>query len=328
MVEAESVQVAVRVRPFNQREIDMGAKCCVDMKNNQTIIQDLSNPDGRDGGEKVFTFDYSFWSHDGFVEKENGYCEKDSEESRFADQQHVYDALGTQVLNNAWAGYHCCLFAYGQTGSGKSYSMVGYGENKGIVPIAYDEIFRRIDSNQDENLSYEIMVSMLEIYNEVVQDLLVHPNKRPKGGLDIREAKNKSIYVKDLKTFPVDSYKAIEDVVKVGTSNRTIGSTMMNATSSRAHTVITIEFTQVSKVGEKKGKKCSVINLVDLAGSEKVAHTGATGDRFKEGCMINVSLSALGRVIEKLAEKSGGGKVAVPYRDSKLKKNLKNISGT
>lgn len=85
------------------------------MKGNQTIIRDLHDPNARDA-EKIFTFDYSFWSHDGFVEEENGYCKKDSDESRFADQKHVYEALGTQVLNNAWAGYHCCLFAYGQTG--------------------------------------------------------------------------------------------------------------------------------------------------------------------------------------------------------------------
>jgi len=58
------------------------------------------------------------------------------------------------VLDNAWQGYHCCLFAYGQTGSGKSYSMVGYGANKGIVPIACDEIFKRIAQNKDKNLEY------------------------------------------------------------------------------------------------------------------------------------------------------------------------------
>jgi hypothetical protein len=59
----------------------------------------------------------------------------------------VYEALGKQVLDNAWEGYHCCLFAYGQTGSGKSYSMVGYGENKGIVPISMDVLFQRIDES-------------------------------------------------------------------------------------------------------------------------------------------------------------------------------------
>merc|ERR1719326_456016 len=102
----------------------------------------------------------------------------------------------------------------------------------------------------------------------------------------------------------------------------------MNATSSRAHTVLIIEFKQVSTVGGKRGQKVSMMNLVDLAGSEKAGQTGASGDRLKEGCAINKSLSALGNVIEKLAEKSGGKKgVIIPYRDSKLTRLLQNALG-
>lgn len=76
--------------------------------------------------------------------------------------------MGEEVLDNAWKGYHCCLFAYGQTGSGKSYSMVGYGANKGIVPISCDQIFKRINANTNKNITYEVDVSMLEIYNEKI----------------------------------------------------------------------------------------------------------------------------------------------------------------
>lgn len=71
---------------------------------------------------RPFTFDYSFWSHDGFDVDDNGICVKTSD--KYADQGYVYDCLGKQVLDNAWEGYNCCLFAYGQTGAGKSYSMV------------------------------------------------------------------------------------------------------------------------------------------------------------------------------------------------------------
>lgn len=85
----------------------------------------------------------------------------------------MYDALGKEVLDNAWEGFHTTLFAYGQTGSGKSYSMVGYGSNKGIVPLSCDEIFKRIDANDNKNLKYQVQFSMLEIYNEKVQDLLM-----------------------------------------------------------------------------------------------------------------------------------------------------------
>merc|ERR1719399_1271221 len=101
----------------------------------------------------------------------------------------------------------------------------------------------------------------------------------------------------------------------------------MNATSSRAHTVITIEFKQLQNLAGVKTEKLSMINLVDLAGSEKADQTGASGDRLKEGCAINKSLSALGNVIERLADKATGkGKAGavIPYRDSKLTRLLQN----
>ena len=165
-----SIVVGVRVRPFNQREKQRESVCCIDMPgNNQTKIVDDT------GKEKTFTFDHSFWSHDGFRTLENGYLEPEDE--KYADQKYVFNTVGKQILDNAWLGYHCCLFAYGQTGSGKSYSMVGYGANKGIVPISCDEIFKRIAQNTDKDKTFEVQVSMLEIYNEKVQDLLIKPDK-------------------------------------------------------------------------------------------------------------------------------------------------------
>ena len=143
-----SVKVAVRVRPFNEREMGRNPKCCIKMNGPQTIIVD------QEGKERPFTFDYSFQSHDDFYVDENGVSKPSSPDSTYADQSYVYDVLGKQVLDNAWAGYHCCLFAYGQTGSGKSYSMVGYGKNQGIVPMACNEIFRRIKDNKDPNNSF------------------------------------------------------------------------------------------------------------------------------------------------------------------------------
>lgn len=154
-----SVKVAVRVRPFNDREKERGAKCCINMQGPSTQIVDPAT-----NKERTFTFDYSFWSHDGFIEEPNGLLVP--EDHKYADQQRVYGKLGTEVLDNAWDGYHCCLFAYGQTGSGKSYSMIGYGANKGIVPIATTEIFERIKRTTTPEKWYEVCVSMLEIYNE------------------------------------------------------------------------------------------------------------------------------------------------------------------
>ena len=317
-----SVKVAVRVRPFNTREKENNSTCNIEMNGNQTVIKDeLDQP-------RTFTFDHSFWSHDCYIEQENGYLSPDSS-GKYADQNFVFNTLGRQILDNAWEGYHCCLFAYGQTGSGKSYSMVGYGANKGIVPISCEEIFKRIAENKDESIHYEVEVSMLEIYNEKVQDLLVPISNRPPSGLKIRESKALGVFVADLTKYPVSNYEEISNKMDEGYQNRTIGSTLMNNTSSRAHTIVTIEFKQVQTVGKTKSEKLSKINLVDLAGSERANSTGATGARLKEGCNINKSLLVLGNVINTLADKALGKKkdVLPPYRDSALTRILQNALG-
>ncbi len=80
----------------------------------------------------------------------------------------MFDDLGRGVLDNAWKGYNCSLFAYGQTGSGKSYSMVGYGVNKGIVPVTCNELFKGIEAKKDSKTEFQVIFSMMEIYNEQV----------------------------------------------------------------------------------------------------------------------------------------------------------------
>ncbi|XP_023930292.1 kinesin-like protein KIF28P isoform X2 [Lingula anatina] len=324
MSEAESVRVAVRVRPFNQREKDHGAKLIIDMQGQLTTIK---NPETPSEEPKKFSFDFSYWSHDGFTERADGVLEPTAG-SKYASQPIVFKDLGQGVLDNAFEGYNCSLFAYGQTGSGKSYSMVGYGNNKGIVPMTCDKLFQAVNNNSDPNKRFEVSFSMLEIYNEQVRDLL--SKDKPKGGLPVRQnPKMGFFYVQGLKRAPVGSYEDIEAQIDKGTANRTVASTNMNATSSRAHTVVTITFDQIIKdpTGQEK-KKSSEMNLVDLAGSERAESTGATGDRLKEGANINKSLSALGNVISALADLSmGKKKVMVPYRDSVLTKLLQNALG-
>ncbi len=260
--------------------------------------------------------------------REDGYLE--SIGGKYADQRYVYEKVGKEILDNAWEGYHCCLFAYGQTGSGKSYSMVGYGSNKGIVPISCDEIFKKIKDNKDPNKSYEVSISMIEIYNEKIQDLFGPPNQqRPPSGLKLRENKTLGFYVENKRNYPVTSYEDISRRMEEGNENRTISSTLMNATSSRAHTIITIEFVQITIQNGKRSEKRSNINLVDLAGSERASSTGATGDRLKEGCNINKSLLTLGNVINVLADKAIGKSknILPPYRESNLTKILMNALG-
>ncbi|OWF50134.1 Kinesin-like protein KLP6 [Mizuhopecten yessoensis] len=321
----EGVKVAVRVRPFNQREKDRKANLMIKMSGQMTSI---ANPETPNEEPKKFSFDYSYWSHDGMVETAEGVLQA-TPGSSYASQREVFEDLGQGVLDNAFEGYNCSLFAYGQTGSGKSYSMVGYGANRGIVPITCDELFKTMATNADANKRFEVTFSMLEIYNEQVRDLLSREN--PKGGLQVRQnPKLGYFYVEGLKKVPVGSYAEIEKRMDQGTASRTVASTNMNATSSRAHTVVSITFDQIikSEVGSET-KKSSVMNLVDLAGSERADSTGATGDRLKEGANINKSLSALGNVISALADLSTGSKkkIVVPYRDSVLTKLLQNALG-
>ncbi|SPQ97763.1 Kinesin motor domain-containing protein [Plasmodiophora brassicae] len=319
------VVVAVRCRPFNAREVSMKATLIIDMNGPQTSIKDPET-----GKVSNFAFDFSYWSHDGFDVDPSGLAVSKPNNDKYADQRRVFNDIGVSVLNNAFQGFNCSLFAYGQTGAGKSYSMVGYGPNKGIIPITCDELFKRIEMNTDANMSYEVQVSMLEIYNEAIQDLF-NPGKNPAGGLKIREKPGVGVYVDGLIKKPVTSYKEIDAKMEEGTKNRTVASTNMNATSSRAHTVFTIVFRQVSSDPNNpkvKSVKESNVNLVDLAGSERADSTGATGDRLKEGCAINQSLSALGNVISSLADMAGGKKgVFVPYRSSKLTRLLQDALG-
>ncbi|KAK3593182.1 hypothetical protein CHS0354_039667 [Potamilus streckersoni] len=320
---SDSVKVAVRVRPFNQREKNAGSKCIISMNGQTTVI---TNPEN--GDTKSFSYDHSYWSHDDFNEDEDGVYHPASPEGPYADQKTVFNDLGKGVLDNAWQGYNAALFAYGQTGSGKSYSMIGYGANKGIVPITCEELFKVIDDNEDKEKQLQVTFSMLEIYNEQVRDLLVK-TKPPHGGLKIRQNPSAGFYVEGLRAVPVRAYTEIEKLMEQGTINRTTASTNMNATSSRSHMVITIRFVQVFKnaMGQSNTRS-SDVNLVDLAGSERADSTGATGDRLKEGSAINQSLSTLGNVISALADLSlGKKKVLVPYRDSVLTKLLQSALG-
>ncbi|PIK54089.1 hypothetical protein BSL78_09017 [Apostichopus japonicus] len=293
---------------------------------------ELLDPGNLNSEPKRFAFDYSYWSHDGFKVRNDGYCEP--ADKNYVDQEKIFSDLGQVLLDNAWLGYNCCLFAYGQTGSGKSYSVFGYGQNKGIVPVACERLFDRISekrANADKSREeeYQVFVSMLEIYNEQIRDLLNPNSFKLKGGLKVRLHASKGFYVESLKTFPVKSYNDINSRINEGTRNRTIASTNMNATSSRAHTIVTINFVQKGKNDAGQNMtKTSIINLVDLAGSERVDSTGATGDRLKEGAAINLSLTSLGNVIKSLADVGAGKKgVMIPYRDSKLTMLLKNALG-
>ena len=317
-----NIKVAIRVRPFNQRELDMRSELCVDMTSTQTHVLKQGG-----GIDRSFTFDHCFWSHDSFKSDSKGYHHPLDKSSKYCDQEKVYSILGKDILNNAIGGYHCCLFAYGQTGAGKSYSIFGYEENKGIVPQICSQLLDGSILMQNDKHTFSLTVSMLEIYNEKIQDLLIPVAKRPKSGLKVRENAKLGVFVEDLTKREVTSYEEIESVIELGNKHKSLGATLMNATSSRAHTIITLELIQKEVGLIKTTQKESVINLVDLAGSEKVGKTEAKGDRLKEACSINKSLTVLGIVIHQLYKKSEGEKLIVSYRDSSLTRILQNALG-
>ncbi|XP_047561462.1 LOW QUALITY PROTEIN: kinesin-like protein KIF28P [Lutra lutra] len=231
----DGMRVAVRVRPFSQREKKSGSKCVISMYSG--TIQDPKNPEHR----KTFTFDLAYWSHDGFQKDQDGVFISADPSSQFASQTDVFHNLGRGILDSAWQGYNTTLLAYGQTGSGKSYSMVGFGANKGIIPKVCEELFQAIEKREG-NEEYQVTFSMLEIYNEQIRDLLSR-TKKP-GGLKVREDQQLGFYVDGLKSVPCENYAQIERLMEQGTKVRTTASTNMNASSSRSHMVITIQFKQ------------------------------------------------------------------------------------
>uniref|UniRef100_A0A8D2FNL0 Kinesin-like protein n=1 Tax=Theropithecus gelada TaxID=9565 RepID=A0A8D2FNL0_THEGE len=316
----DSVKVAVRVRPFSQREKNSGSKCVISMHSRTTTtIQDPKNPEH----VKTFTFDLAYWSHDGFQKDKDGVLISADPSSKFAGQRDVFHDLGRGILDSAWQGYNATLLAYGQTGSGKSYSMIGFGANQGIIPTVCEELFQATE-NQGRNQEHQVTFSMLEIYNEQIRDLLSR-TKKP-GGLRVREDQQLGFYVEGLKLVPCQNYAQIERLMEQGTKIRTTASTNMNASSSRSHLVITIQFKQVFL--ERDLTKQSSINLVDLAGSERQKSSGSEGDRLREGSRVNLSLTNLGNVISALADAAVGKKVLhVPYRDSLLTKLLQSALG-
>uniref|UniRef100_A0A8C1XB43 Kinesin family member 13A n=1 Tax=Cyprinus carpio TaxID=7962 RepID=A0A8C1XB43_CYPCA len=313
------VKVAVRVRPMNRREIELKTKCVVEMEENQTILHPPpSNAKGESRKQpKVFAFDHCFWSMD------------ESNIPKYAGQEVVFKCLGEGILENAFQGYNACIFAYGQTGSGKSFSMMGNGEQPGLIPRLCCSLFERVSRDQNESQSFKVEVSYMEIYNEKVRDLL-----DPKGSrqsLKVREHKVLGPYVDGLSQLAVMNFEDIESLMSEGNKSRTVAATNMNEESSRSHAVFSVIVTQTlyDLQSGNSGEKVSKISLVDLAGSERVSKTGAAGERLKEGSNINKSLTTLGCVISALADQSAGkGKSKfVPYRDSVLTWLLKDNLG-
>lgn len=292
---SESVKVAVRVRPMNKKERDEQSVICVEVDSASNAVS-IAKPKSE---MRTFQFDYVY--------------------PISSTQKEIYDQVAFPIVESIFQGYNGTIFAYGQTGCGKTFTMMGNAETRGIIPNAFQHIFGFINT---EGLSRKFLLrcSFLEIYNEEVRDLL---GKDPNKALEVREDKKKGTYVKDLSYTPLKFQEEIAVCLDKGNTNKHVGVTSMNEKSSRSHSLFTV-YLEIEEGNEKNTKiKSGKLNLVDLAGSERVGKTNAKGQTLDEGKKINLSLTALGSVIDSLSS----NRKFIPYKDSKLTRLLSDSLG-
>jgi hypothetical protein len=311
----DNFRVVIRVRPPVQREIE-GPRPFVNVvriptdHRSITLCEHLDTDDGRSGvySTQTFSFDYV---HDSATK-----------------QRDVYERSAQPAVQSVLSGYNATVIAYGQTGTGKTYSMEGYNsatsdDNRGIIPRSIEEIFNYIGSCRgNPNMRFLVRASYMQIYNEVISDLLKPLGKQ----LTVRHTKQRGVYIDGLSEWVVRSPGDVYGLMGRGTSLRATGSTKMSELSSRSHAMFIIivevmEGSEENPTSYKFGK----LNIVDLAGSEKVRQTGVTGQRLEETKNINWSLHELGNVISALTAK--GRDRHIPFRNSALTSALRDSLG-
>lgn len=310
-----NIMVAVRVRPVSKTEQKKELYPIVKVMDEKFItVQDpaTAQNDGDfhsnqvSGGvkEKQYAFDYVF--------DEN------------TEQKTVFDKTTQILIDGVLDGYNATVFAYGATGAGKTYTMLGTTSQQGIFGNAFEELFQQMnDSKQDKE--FKIKMSFIEIYNEMIFDLLL-PNEKP---LELREDAAKGIHVAGISEIRAESTKEVLELLHLGNQNRSTEATDANNESSRSHALlmVTVEHKERDS-GTEAEVKISKFSLIDLAGSERASNTNNTGIRLVEGANINRSLLALGNCITLLFQNSEKkSKKYIPYRDSKLTRLLKDSLG-
>lgn len=283
----EKIFVTVRVRPLNKKELALKDEVAWECTDSQTILY-KAPPQDR-AAPISYTFDKVFGPA----------CQTDV----------VYEEGAKDVAMSALKGINATIFAYGQTSSGKTFTM------RGVTESAISDIYSHIDNTPERE--FVIKISAMEIYNEIVKDLL-RPDSGPLRLLDDPE---KGTIVEKMQEEIAKDSQHLRHLISICEEQRQIGETALNDTSSRSHQIIRL--TLESKLREVSGCVKSFVanlNFVDLAGSERAAQTHAIGARLKEGCHINRSLLTLTTVIRKLSSEKRSGHI--PYRDSKLTRIL------
>jgi len=291
-----NLRVYCRVRPASKAEQD--APLSVEVKGADQIV--VRDHDNERNDPKNFTFTQV-------------YKPGTSQEDVFKD----CESLMTSVLD----GFNVCIFAYGQSGTGKTFTMEGNDELPGLVPRAMSRIFEDV-ADRTANYQHDCFISMIEIYNENIRDLLRDPKAdTSKVKFDIMRDQLVGMYVKDLTSEQVHTASHARSLIKSGNGNRAVASTGLNEQSSRSHMIVTL--TVRSRNLKSGDNYVGKLSLVDLAGSERLGKSQTTGQAQKESMAINKSLSALGTVIASLATNDKH----VPYRDSKLTYLLQDSLG-
>jgi centromeric protein E len=144
----------------------------------------------------------------------------------------LYEAAGEQAVLAAMEGFHATVFAYGQTASGKTYTMTGSPADPGVIPLAITDVFSYIE--ECPNREFLLRMTYMEIYNELVHDLLDPRNVN----LRIREDKQRGVFVEGLKEQIVTSLDHVISYKRAGDASRHVGRTNYNEVSSRSHTIL------------------------------------------------------------------------------------------
>ncbi|XP_034537702.1 kinesin-like protein KIF11 [Notolabrus celidotus] len=307
-----NIQVVVRCRPFNTME-RKSSHGVIDCEPNRKEVLVRTGGVNDKAARKTYTFDMVF--------------------GPAAKQIEVYRSVVCPILDEVIMGYNCTVFAYGQTGTGKTFTMEGertpnaeftWEEDPlaGIIPRTLHQIFEKLSENGTE---FSVKVSLLEIYNEELFDLLSTTEDVTERLQLFDDPRNKrGVVVKGLEEVTVHNKDEVYQILERGSAKRRTASTLMNAYSSRSHSVfsVTIHMKEITMDGEEL-VKIGKLNLVDLAGSENIGRSGAVDKRAREAGNINQSLLTLGRVITALVEK----RPHVPYRESKLTRILQDSLG-
>ena len=242
-------------------------------------------------------------------------------------QEEVFEYVKS-VISSSTRGFNGTVFAYGPTGSGKTFTMSGSSTNfnyRGIIPRSITRLFQELGGKIE--FDSKVSISYLEIYNEIIFDLLSPvPANEQKGEIHFQEDAKGNVVVKGLSKHTVANEEEAFNLLFEGESNRTVSEHQLNKASTRSLCIFTISIEMKSKVESSEKVLTSKLNFVDLAGSERVKETGSSGIALKEAAYINKSLTFLEQVVVALTDKTKR-KEYVPYRQSKLTHILKDAIG-